>query len=66
MKNAANFSGERFHLRERVVKGIALVDDAVQSKFGGDFDLLLENFRLLLFVTRVVGCGELPAFSLGK
>ena len=58
MKHAARFADERFHLRDRVVKGIALVDDAVQSKFGGDFHLLPENFRLSLFVMRVVGCGE--------
>ena len=54
MKNAADFSGERFELRQRVVKGIALVDDAVQPGFDGDLDLLLENVRLPLFVTRVV------------
>ena len=54
MENAADFAGERLELRERVVKGIALVDDAVQSGFDGDFDLLLENVRLPLFVTRVI------------
>ena len=54
MEHAADFSGERLELRQRVVEGVALVDDAVQSGFDGDFDLLLENFGLPLFVARVV------------
>src|SRR5208283_1932739 len=47
--------GKRLELGERVVEGVALVDDAVQSGLGGDFELLPENVGLLLFVTRVVG-----------
>ncbi len=31
------------------------MDDAIQPGLGGDFKLLLEKFRLPLFVTRVVG-----------
>ena len=54
MKNAADFSSERFELFERVVEGIALVDDAIQPGFGGDIQLLPENFGLFLFVARVV------------
>src|ERR1035437_582376 len=54
MKDAAHFAGERLELRKRVVERSALVDDTVQSKFGGDFELLLENFRLPLFVTHIV------------
>jgi len=54
MKNTADFSGEWLELRERVVKGVTLVDDAIQPGFGGNFELLLEKVSLLLFVTRVV------------
>jgi hypothetical protein len=54
MKHPADLAGERPELRERVVKGVALMDDTVQSGFDGNFELLPEYFRLLLFVTRVV------------
>ena len=55
MKNTADFSSERFELRERVLKGVTLVDDAVQPGFGGDFELLLEDSGLFRFVTCVIG-----------
>jgi hypothetical protein len=58
MKHATCFADEQLHLCESVVESGALVDDAVQSKFGGDFHLLPENFRLLFFVKSVIGCGE--------
>src|SRR4029077_1680372 len=38
---------------QRVVKRGALVDTAAQIKFRRDFELLLENFRLPVFVMRV-------------
>ncbi len=53
-----DFAGEWLELRERVVESVALVDDAIQSGFDGDFELLLENVGLLLLVTRVVVGGE--------
>ena len=53
MEHAAHFPGEWLELGERIVEGVALVDDAIQSGLGGDFELLLENVGLLLFVTRV-------------
>ena len=58
MEHAARPADERLHLGNRVVPRGALVDDAVQSKFGGDFHLLPENFRLLLFAACVVSSGK--------
>ncbi len=63
MEHAARLADERFHLRERVVERGALVDDAVQAQFGGDFHLLPENLRLFFLVTLVVGSGELWLFA---
>ncbi len=53
MEHAAHLSGERLELGERVIEGVALMDDTVQPGLGGDFELLLENVGLLLFVTRI-------------
>ena len=57
MEHTAHLAGKRLELGESVVKGVALVDHAVQTGFAGDFQLLLENFSLFLFVTRVIGSG---------
>ena len=53
MKNTAHFAGKRFKLCERVVERTALVNDAIQIGFGGDFELLLKNFRLPFFVMSI-------------
>ena len=55
MEHAAHFPGEWLELGERVFEGVALVDDAIQSGLGGDFELLLENVGLFLFQSRVFG-----------
>jgi hypothetical protein len=54
MEDALDFSGKGFELRQRVVKRVALVDDAVQSGFAGDFNLLQKNVGLALLVVCVV------------
>ena len=55
MEHTFCFSGERNHRGQRVLEGIALVDDAVQSEFHGQFHLLTEKFGLTAFVIFEVG-----------
>jgi len=54
MEHTARFADERLHLSDGVVPRGALVNDAIQPEFGGDFHLLPENVRLLLFAARIV------------
>jgi hypothetical protein len=49
------------HHPQRVLETIAaLMDDAIESGFGGDFELLLEDARLLLFVALIISARPLP------
>jgi len=65
MKHPAHLAGKQLELGESVIKGVALVNHAVQSGFAGDFQLLPEYFGLFLFVARVV-VGSAPVFPPGK
>lgn len=56
MKHAARPGGERLDLREQIVEGTALVDDAVQTGLGRDLKLLPENLCLFLFAADVIVC----------
>ena len=58
MKHAADAPGERRQLRERVLQRLALVNDAVESEFGGHLQLLTENVSLLPFVLCIIRVGE--------
>ena len=58
VEDAANFSGEWFHLGDDVIEGITLVDDAVKCQFGGDFHLLAEDAGLFCFVSVLIAFGH--------
>jgi hypothetical protein len=61
MKHSAHAISERLHHPQRIIEAIAaLMDDAVESGFGGNFELLLKDERLLLFVTLVISGCPLP------
>ena len=57
MKHPAKARGERFHLRQRVRKGVALMNHTVKTEFGGQLHLLPENGRLPLLVMLVIRGG---------
>ena len=50
MKDAAELAGEVFQNRQRVVPGIALVNDDIQAEFGGEIELGRESLGLGGFV----------------
>ena len=55
MEYAANPCGEGLELGQCVFEGVALMDNAIQAEFGGDFEVLLEQVGLFLFVVVVGG-----------
>jgi len=57
MEDAAHPLGKGGQSRQGVVQRIAGVDDAIEPKFGGDFELLFEQGGLSLLVKLIVGLG---------
>jgi len=57
MEHAADPVGERLELGQRVLQRVTLMDDAVQTQFGGDFQMLAEERGLRGFVALVIGGG---------
>src|SRR5205807_7458625 len=54
MEDAAHFTGGRPHDVERVLPGVPLMNDYVQSQFDCEIELLFKQTRLFRFVSAVV------------
>ena len=65
MKHAAQFSGIRSHDFERVLPGIALMNDDVQAEFHREIELLLKQTRLFRLVGAIVNLCFQLLFSFG-
>ena len=50
--------GKGLELHKRVFEGIALVNDAVQFEFRGDFKVLVKKRGLLFFISFIIRGGE--------
>ncbi len=63
MEHAAHAVCERLQLRQRIFQRVALVNDAVQSEFSGDFKVLPEQFGLSILVSLIVGSSRTGLFA---
>src|SRR5882724_1127348 len=63
MKDASHLFGERFKNSKGVFKTVPLMNNAIETEFGSDFQMLPKQIRLFFLVSFVIGLREPRLFA---